>query len=157
MRRKEREVTDIAEIKDVLDRCFAVHLGIVDEKRVYVVPVNFGYEEIEGKYVFYFHGAKAGRKYELLKNGANIGFESCVDEKLMTADSACGYSAFYSSIIGEGYASEILKIEEKKKALNKIMFKSTGNGDWNFPSIMLLKVAVFKIEVSSLSCKKHRQ
>lgn len=75
----------------------------------------------------------------------------------MSADFACGYSAFYSSVIGEGYASEILSNDEKKTALNKIMLKATGKGDWKFPSVMLFKVAVFKIEVSALSCKKHRQ
>lgn len=37
MRRKEREVTDIDEIKTVIDSCFALHLGINDNGHIYIV------------------------------------------------------------------------------------------------------------------------
>lgn len=35
------------------------------------MPVNYGYSYDEN-YTFYFHGAKAGRKYELAKNKPNM-------------------------------------------------------------------------------------
>ena len=45
--------------------------------------------------------------------------------------------------------------EEKALALNEIMFQNMGKKDWDFPEAMLNGVAVFKIEVTSLSCKEH--
>ena len=157
MRRKEREITSIEEIKTVLDKSFALHLGINDNGHVYVVPVNFGYSYQDGKYTFYFHGAKDGRKYSLLKDGADVGFECETDCALMTGEQACNYSAYYSSVIGEGKVSLLEDSEDKKTALNLIMKKATGKGDWNFPSIMLAGVAVFKLEAAELTCKSHKK
>ena len=43
MTRRERQVTDIEEIKDILDKCMVVHLGLIDGDEPYVVPLNYGY------------------------------------------------------------------------------------------------------------------
>ncbi len=157
MRRKERQVTDAEEIKDVLEKSFALHLGINDNGHIYLVPVNFGYSAENGKYIFYFHGAKDGRKYNLLKNGALVAFECESDFSLLEGQTACDYSAYYASVIGEGNVSQIENNEEKKFALNLIMKKASGKNDWFYPALMLSKVAVFKLEATELSCKKHKQ
>ncbi len=183
MRRKEREITNPEEIKDVLNKSFALHLGINDDGHIYLVPVNFGYKvekvafnatgkAVETtldvtsasrtrpdceKYTFYFHGAKAGRKFNLLKNGALVGFECEADFSLMKGEKACDYSAFYASVIGEGKVSLIEDKNEKKSALNLIMKKACGKDDWDYPAAMLSAVAVFKLDVSEFSCKKHKR
>jgi uncharacterized protein len=157
MRRKEREVTDIEEIRDVLNKSFALHLGLNDNGHVYVVPVNFGYAEENGRYTFYFHGAKDGRKYNLMKDGALAGFECEADYSLKAGEKACEYSAYYASVIGEGRVSTVEDNEEKKAALNLIMKKATGKGDWNYPAIMLARVAVFRLEADELTCKSHKR
>ena len=54
-----------------------------------------------------------------------------------------------------GLISFVEDKEEKVMALNEIMFQSTGKKDWKFPEVMLNGVAVFKIEVTNLSCKEH--
>ena len=58
MRRKEREVTDIKEIREVLDSCKVCRLGIADEGGAYIVPLNYGYRLEDGVLTLYFHGAK---------------------------------------------------------------------------------------------------
>lgn len=157
MRRKEREVKDIGEIKSVINSCFALHIGINDNGHVYIVPVNFGFKELDGKFTFFFHGAKDGRKYSLIKDGADVGFECDCGHGIKDGETACSYSAYYSSVIGEGHVSEIQDNGQKKDALNCIMKKAAGKGDWDFPDIMLSHVGVFKIEASFLSCKSHRR
>lgn len=62
MRRADREVTDQAKIQDIMDRCTCCRIGFNDDGKVYIVPLNFGYQKKENKYVFYFHGAHEGRK-----------------------------------------------------------------------------------------------
>ena len=64
MRRKNREVTDRARIEEIIRSCHVCRLGFVDDGRAYIVPMNFGYVEEDGKYVFYFHSAKEGRKID---------------------------------------------------------------------------------------------
>lgn len=156
MRRKEREIKDPRKILEILVSSKILRIGFNDNGHIYVVPVNFGFEYENGNLVLYFHSARDGRKVCLIQKGGNIGFEMDCDYQLMTAETACGHSAFYSSAIGEGEISEITENDEKKKALNLIMFNATGKGDWNFPAIMLSKVGVFKIEVSEFTCKAHK-
>lgn len=156
MRRKEREITEQSELQEVLASSKIMRVGFNDEGKIYIVPVNFGFEYSDEKLFLYFHGARDGRKFSLIQKGGNVGFEMDFGYQLKTGEIACSYSAYYSSIIGEGEISEITDNSEKKKALNLIMFNATGKGDWNFPSIMMMKVGVFKIEVSSFSGKSHR-
>lgn len=156
MRRKEREVKEPEEILKILSSCKIMRVAFNDGGHIYVVPVNFGFEYSGGKLSLFFHGARDGRKFGLIQKGGNVGFEMDADYQLMTAETACAHSAFYSSIIGEGGISEVLESESKKSALNLIMLNATGKGSWNFPSIMIKKVGVFKIEAANFSCKAHR-
>lgn len=39
------------------------------------MPVYYGYTRENGQYVFCFHGAKVGRKYELTQESPTVGFE----------------------------------------------------------------------------------
>ena len=53
MRRKDREVTDLQEIFDILLRCDTVRIGMTGP---YIVPVSFGAEIVDGKVVIYPYG-----------------------------------------------------------------------------------------------------
>ncbi|RAZ95235.1 pyridoxamine 5'-phosphate oxidase family protein, partial [Klebsiella oxytoca] len=61
MRRTDREVTDPVKIREIITSCDCCRLGFCDGERAYVVPLDFGFEERDGRYTFYFHGAKEGR------------------------------------------------------------------------------------------------
>ena len=63
MRRKDREITDISAIDTFLTEEKILRIAFYDDGDIYIVPVNYGFRRESGKCVFYFHGAKAGRKY----------------------------------------------------------------------------------------------
>lgn len=155
MRRKDREVTDSNKIEEVISSCHCCRLGFNDEGQVYIVPLNFGYVKEEGKYIFYFHGAKEGRKINIIKKNPYVGFELDTNYKLKSADIACGCSAAFQSIIGNGVVTFIENKEEKRKGLIAIMKHNTGKKDWTFNDKMLDAVCVFKLIVNELSCKEH--
>lgn len=157
MRRKEREITDFSEIEAFLASQKIMRVGFCDEGHVYIVPVNFGFESKDGKFVFYFHGARDGRKFSLIQKGGNVGFEIDADYGTKSAEKACDCTEYYASVIGEGKIFEIEENDGKKYALNRIMLSSTGKDGWNFPSVMLSRVGVFRIEAASLSCKMHKK
>lgn len=155
MRRKDREVTDPNKIQDIMERCTCCRIGFNDEGEVYIVPLNFGYVKNDDKYTLYFHGAAAGRKYDLAQAKPYVGFEMDTNYLLHEADVACEFSARFQSIIGNGTFSLVKDPAEKLEGLQSIMFHTTGKKDWEFNPMMLKMVAVFKLEVSSLSCKEH--
>ena len=43
MRRRDREVTELNEIIHILDSGKVLHLGLVDQGKPYIVPMNYGY------------------------------------------------------------------------------------------------------------------
>lgn len=155
MRRKDREVTDEIKIRDIIGRCHCCRLGFNDEGRVYIVPLSFGCAEANGVYTFYFHGAREGRKMELIQKNPDVGFEMDTHYKLNEAVTACGHSARFQSVIGAGRVHMVTEPEEKKHGLQLIMEHNTGNRDWDFAEDMLRAVAVFRLEVGELSCKEH--
>ena len=155
MRRKDREVTDPMRIADVISRCTCCRIGFHDAGEVYIVPLNFGYEAADNTYTFFFHGAKEGRKIDLIAKSPHVGFEMDTDYALNEADIACGWSARFQSVVGNGVVSMVSEPEEKKRGLSLLMEHNTGKREWSFHEKMLEAVAVFKLEVTKLSCKEH--
>ena len=157
MRRKDREVLDEVKIDKFIRNCDCCRIGFYDKENneVYIVPLNFGYSHVDNKRVFYFHGAKEGRKIELISKTKKVSFEMDSNHELIVGKMACNYSERYQSVMGTGLISFVEDKDEKIAALNEIMFQSTGKKDWDFPEPMLNGVVVFMIEVISLSCKEH--
>lgn len=155
MRRNDREVTEPEKIAGIIDRCTCCRLGFNDNGSVYIVPLSFGYEREGERFVFYFHGAREGRKIDLIRTSPDAGFELDTNYKLNEADLACGYSARFQSVIGNGVVSIVADEAEKRKGLGLLMAHNTGKEDWPFDETMLAAVTVFKLTVRSLSCKEH--
>lgn len=115
MRKAGREIKEFDEIVDVLSRCDTIRLGISDADAPYIVPLSFGYEVLEGKIAVYFHGAKAGRKAELLKTLPRV----CVEADLchgFPENGRGGYTCDFESVIGYGFV-ELLEGEEAVKGV----------------------------------------
>lgn len=155
MRRKDREVTDPQTIQDILSRCTVCRLGFCDGDRAYIVPLSFGWAVENGTYTFYFHGAQEGRKIDLIRANGRAGFELDTGYQLHPADKACGWSAAFQSILGEGPVSFVEDPAEKRKALTRIMAHNTGREDWEFPDAMLNATCVYRLTAEELSCKEH--
>ena len=153
MRRKDREIKDKALIEQFVAKEQIIRIAFYDNGDIYIVPLNYGYIYENEKYIFYFHGAKAGRKYELGKAAPIVGFEIDGAYELLEADVACDYSAKFQSVIGTGRLSIVEDNEEKIKGLNVLMNHISGKSEWNYSKEMLDAVAVFRLEVEKLSCK----
>ena len=72
MRRKDREITDGEKIREIIEGCGCLRLGLCDDEGMYIVPLNFGAVCEAGQWYFYCHGASAGRK----EKRAGCGHES---------------------------------------------------------------------------------
>ena len=155
MRRQDRRITDPAMICAVLDKCRTLHLGLVEDGRVYIVPLNYGWTEENGRYILYAHSAAEGRKIDLIRGGADVGFEMETGVEYFDADTAGGWGNRYESIIGEGRATLLETPEEKRQALAAIMAHYSARKDYTFEDAMVNLVQVIQIDVTALSCKIH--
>lgn len=125
------------------------------KREAYIVPMNFGYEEVDGKRVFYFHSAREGRKIDLVRRGGSVGFELDTGFILHPAETACRFSASFQSVIGTGRAALLEDEAQKLHGLNCIMAQLSGSSNWDFSREMTEKAAVIRLEVETLSCKEH--
>ncbi len=153
MTRREREVTDINKIIEILDKSKIAHIGMVDGDEPYVVPMNYGYVFEDGKLVIYLHGARRGRKLDVMRANPKVFFEMECDLVPFEGDIACRYGITYSSVMGKGIAEIIDEdTEEKKKALSILMKTQTGK-DFEFEDKMVSFVSIIKITASEFTAK----
>ena len=107
MRRKDREITDRAEIEEILRQCRVAHIAFQDEEAPYLVPMNFGYDWQEQLPVLYFHCADQGKKLSLLEKYPKVGIEMDCGHQLVGEGKACSYGFLFQSIIGWGMAEKV--------------------------------------------------
>ncbi len=154
MTRREREVTDINEIIKILDESKVLHLGMVDGDEPYVVPMNYGYTLENGKLTIWLHGAKRGRKLDVMRANPKVFFEMECGITPFEGEIACKYGITYASIMGKGLAEIVEDIETKKSALSILMKTQTGK-DFEFEDKMAAVVSIIRIDVSEFTAK-HR-
>ena len=105
MRHPDREITDIQEIAKVFDRADTIRIGMHGGDYPYVVPVSFGWELLDGQIAVYFHGARRGMKYDLLRADPRV----CVEADVLNGYVPNGdsYTSDYESAIGFGEAESL--------------------------------------------------
>lgn len=155
MRRKDREVTDINELLEIIQECRICHLGMQDDKGIYIVPLNYGFEYVDNQLNLYFHSAKVGRKIDALKLNPNVCIEMDCDHRLIEGEKACDYSFGFKSVIGNGQASFVEDYDEKLKGLQLLMLHETMK-EFEFDTKMVNMVTVMKVVVQEFTGKYHK-
>lgn len=155
MRRNDREVTDRARIMEILRECSCCRLGLVDREEAYIVPMNFGLAEEDGKMVLYFHSATEGRKINLLQQQKTVTFQADTGHKLLEAENAGNFSYYYQCVMGKGQAELLVGNDAKIRGLKAIMAHYSPKPDWDFDLPCLDRVYVIRLTVTDWSCKVH--
>ena len=154
MRRKEREITDLAGIEEILLQCKVCHVAMVEDGLPYVVPLNYGYQILEvGGLELYFHSALAGRKLDILRRNSKVCFEMAYEGEPVHAEDHCNSGYYFASVIGFGEAVFIENAGPKCAALSSIFKHQTGR-DVIFTAKQAQSVCVFKIVSMDFTGKK---
>jgi len=154
MRRKDREVTDINGIEEILLQCKTCHVAMVDDGEPYVVPLSYGYRIIDGNTLeLYFHSAMEGRKIDILKQNNKVCFEMAFEGTPIHSETPCNSGYYFASIIGFGEVIFIEDSNEKCKMLS-IMFKHQAGKDVSFTADQAKNVCVYKIISTNFTGKR---
>ncbi len=155
MRRKDREITEFAEIIKIVDECEIVRIGLADGNYPYIVPVNFAYRMIDGQLFLYIHGAMAGRKYEMLRKNPECSFEMDIPLQIDCLAKQKDVTMRYKSVMGKATA-EFLEGKEKQSAIDDIIMArhdETRNFDYNRAAVS--RTAVVRLEVKEITAKAN--
>jgi nitroimidazol reductase NimA-like FMN-containing flavoprotein (pyridoxamine 5'-phosphate oxidase superfamily) len=150
MRRKDKEIMDIAEIKDIMEKATFCRIAMCDDNKPYVVSVNFGIDNN----ILYVHSAPEGRKIEVLKKNNNVCIEMDIDHEIEIAKRPCASTTKFRSVIAFGEASFINDMEKKREALNVILSHYSDEGPFAFRERQLNRMLVIKIELDEITGKK---
>ena len=160
MRKPEREITDPAELRYVLQKALVCRIGMIDDGEPYVVPMNFGI----GDNCLYLHSSPKGRKVAVMRKSPRVCFEMDTDVGMVEAEKPCDWSVRYRSIIGTGTAVFLEDRQEKLDALTAIMghysedYVGHGSGDpAAFREKVVDVVAVIRIDIDAMTGKKNGQ
>ena len=157
MRRKDREITERAEIRSILERAKILRLGLNDETRPYVVPLHYGFSWEGALPCFYIHCAKEGRKLALLRRDPRVFVEIDTGETPVSGgDVPCRYGALYECVMCEARAVILPEGEEKAEALAVLMKTQTGR-DFAIDERAAAAVCVVALRAETLSAKARRE
>lgn len=154
MGKRESELTEEKEIRNILEEAKVVHIGLADGDEPYVISMNYGYAYENGKLTIYVHGAKDGYKYEVIRKNPKVSFSMECDVVPFAGEKACQYGTTYSVVSGKGNAVIVSDVEEKERALTLLMKTQTGK-DFTFDEKLVSIVNVVRIDVTEFSARKR--
>jgi uncharacterized protein len=153
MRKKDREISDEAEIKEILEKGQICHLALCDGDQPYIIPMNYGIEWVKPLKI-YFHCGTEGRKLDIINKNNKACFELDVDNEFIMGKLACSCSFNYRSIIAFGTIEIITDREEVIKGLDIIMKQYTGKSEYEYNETALKLTTVLEMTISELTGKR---
>jgi len=153
MRRKEREINNIAEIEDIITACDVCRIAMVNNNIPYIVTLNFGYVGVEKPHMF-FHCATEGRKLDMIRNNNFVCFEMDTDHKIYGGKKGCDWGMKYKSVMGYGRVIFVDSRDEKIAGLNHIMNHYGGSGAYSYDEEELARTLVLRFDISEMSGKR---
>jgi nitroimidazol reductase NimA-like FMN-containing flavoprotein (pyridoxamine 5'-phosphate oxidase superfamily) len=133
-----------------------LRLALAEQNQPYIVPLNFGFEYKDGGVTLYMHGAREGKKVDILNRNKQVCFEMDGEYGLIPGKEPAQHSFAYESVVGFGTAEILEKEDEKTYGLNLLMKHQTGEDrDYAYTPEQLGKTLVFRVRVSSFTAKRH--
>ncbi|MGP1530408.1 MAG: pyridoxamine 5'-phosphate oxidase family protein [Treponema sp.] len=155
MRRIDRAVTDNQQITSIIEQAKVVHIGMIDNDRPYVVPMQYGFVFADGTLTLYVHCAKEGRKLDILKKNPRVFIELETNVAIVSGgDVPCKYGSEYASVMGEGTAVIVEDVAEKISGL-QLMMKTQSGRDFEITEQMATSVTVLRIDVPCVTAKRR--
>lgn len=155
MRRREKEVRELAAALDVLARGEVLRLAMIAEDGApYLVPLSYATLPPSGgdPLRIVLHSAPEGRKIAALRRDPRVCFEVTVDAALAPAAKVCDIGFRFRSVIGRGRASFLSDPGAKARALSVLAARYAGR-----PAVVAEGethgLEVVEIRVDEVTCK----
>lgn len=151
MRRSDREITDYDEILELVKRCDVCRVAMFDEQYPYIVPMNFGYKvEDNGAMIIYFHGAKQGKKHDLLSKNNHVGFEMDISKPYEKGT----ITMQYESLVGFG-DMEVIDEESERIEAHLAILRHYNDDDVQVSADMMRNTCMLKLNVKHITGKRN--
>jgi nitroimidazol reductase NimA-like FMN-containing flavoprotein (pyridoxamine 5'-phosphate oxidase superfamily) len=151
VRRKDREITDPIEMRQVLKATKYVTVALCMNNEPYLVALSHGYDQ--SKNCMYFHCAPEGKKIIYAKANPHVWGQAVLD---FGVTEECDYA--YTSVQFQGKLSLIIDLTEKRHAMEILVRQVSLNPEAKLAQIKpekLAPITMGRIDISYMSGKKH--
>lgn len=153
MRRREKEITDREVIERIIRQAKICTIAINDTTYPHIVPMNYGYSDN----CLWFHSAPEGRKIDLLKRNGSVSFIIEDFHRIVAAETACGWTTEYRSVMGTGRMEIIDNEKDKREGLDIIMAHHGAEGKMEYRDSQVARMVILRLTIESLSCKESEE
>jgi nitroimidazol reductase NimA-like FMN-containing flavoprotein (pyridoxamine 5'-phosphate oxidase superfamily) len=154
LRRKDREIKEIIDLKDIVNRADVCRIAFAVNNTPYIVTMNFGYTW-NTDLILYFHCAKEGRKLDLMRQNNRVCLEMDIDHELQLGETPCKGTMKYKSLIGYGTLEIVTDPDERKKGLDLIMDKYGFAGKKEYDEKLFNMTEILRLKVTEISGKRR--
>ncbi len=154
VRRKDKELTDVKAMKNVLKSTKYVTLALCMDNQPYLVTLSHGYDE--NRNCIYFHCAKEGKKIDYMKATNKVWGQAFFDHGYL--EGKCNH--LYTSVHFSGKVTFIDDLGQKRRAIECMMRQLEKDPD---PMIARLKperlsnTMIGRIDIDYMSGKKPEE
>jgi len=159
MRRQDREIKDQSVIHDIINSLPVGHLAMNDAGKPYGVTMNYISElDAARNAVLYFHGAKEGRKVEILSRDPHVYFFAERDNGptvIARPNGTRSVTNLYVSVAGEGVMEPVEAFEEKRRVLLAMANAFSDDPFDSIPDAVVEMTAVWKLVLNGVTGKTN--
>ena len=148
MRRREKQITDRAELHRILREARMCRLAVSEGDRPYLVPLTFA---LDGDDVV-LHSARTGRKIDILRRNPAVCFEVEEGVEVLPAAAACGFGMQFRTVIGFGEVEFVEEPAERTRLL-ALFGPRYGAPDGPLPEAEIKRTCVLRLRVRELTGK----
>ena len=148
MRRREKEITDRAELRRILGQARMCRLALSDGDRPYLVPLTYALDGDD----LVLHSARAGRKIDILRKNPAVCFEVEEGVEIAPAGTACGFGMHFRTVLGFGEV-EFVEDHAERARLLALFGPRYGAPDGPLPDAEVRRTCVLRIRVRELTGK----
>ena len=159
MRRQDREIEDRSVILDIIHSLPIGHLAMNDAGKPYGVTMNYFPElDADRNAVLYFHGAKEGRKAEILARDPHVYFFAERDDGpkvIVRPNGNKSVTNLYVSVSGEGMMELVEEANEKRRVLLAMANAFSEEPFESLPDAVVEMTAVWKLVLHGVTGKSN--
>ena len=148
MRRREKEITDRAELLRILRDARVCRLALSDGDRPYLVPLSFALDGDD----LVLHSARAGRKIDILRRNPAACFEVEEGVEIVAGATACQFGMNFRTVIGFGEVEFVEDHAERARLLG-LFGARFGAPDGPLPDTEVKRTCVLRLRVRELTGK----
>lgn len=153
MRRGDREITDITELEEIIQKADVCRIALSNDDIPYIVTLNFGYVSNPEKALF-FHCAGSGKKIDMIRRNNYACFEMDIDHEIYKGPRGCDWGSRFRSIVGYGKIEIVSDINAKLSGMNCIMSHYGDEKEYTYDDSVFEHTTILRLDIIEMNGKR---